>query len=491
MTITLDSNSTQLSGAAEVLGSPGTLPGTPVWYVLQPNNYSDFGAKIKTAPRMPITQGRQRLKGPLVDLDAAGSFEVDFSQNAFIPFMPGLFFAAWRNKCVNVPSAVSSTVYTVASATGAVTNSLVVGTGFGVAGNNGLKLVTAVTGTTIACSGLAVETPPSTALLSVCGVQGVSGDLQINAAGSLPQITSTTLDFTTLGLLPGEWIYIGGDSAPMQFANAANNGWARVSAIAAHALTLDRWPGIMASTVMATDTGSSKTVQIFFGNVIRNEPTAALITKQSYALERQIASGDYETLTGMFISGADIKISAGQKITFNLQWAGKTRTTSASAASGTRVPLVVESAFNATSNASLVQMVRNDTNAPIFAYITDTTLSVKNNLTPVKAVGVLGSIDQTAGFFEAGAQTTAYYTTEAALTAIINNVDFSTSFGMAAKNAGWIFDLPTAVGSDATIKVELNKPITLPLKLDSAENPTYLHSMLAVQFPYLPTVIAP
>lgn len=491
MTVTIDSNSTQLSGAAEVVGSPGTLPGTPVWYILQPNNYSDFGAKIKTAPRMPITQGRQRLKGPLVDLDAAGSFEVDFTQNAFIPFMPGLFFAVWRNKNVSTPSAVSSTQYTIASNANIVTNSLVVGAGFTNSGNNGLKLVSATTSTTVTASGLAAETPPSTALLSVCGYQGATGDLQINAAGSLPQLTSTSIDFTTLGLLPGEWIYLGGDSSPMSFANAANNGWARINAIAAHALTLDRWPGIMASTAMVTDTGSGKTIQMFFGNVIRNEPTANLVVKQSYSLERLLDSGDYETLTGMYISGADFKITSGQKITISLKWAGKTRTTSGSAASGTRVPLVVESALNATSNASLVQMVRNDTNAPIFSYITDTTLSVNNNLTPVKAVGVLGSLDQTAGFFEASAQTTAYYTNENALTAIINNVDFSVTMGVAAKNAGWVFDLPTAVGSDATVKVELNKPITLPLKLDSAENPTFSHSMLAVQFPYLPTVIAP
>jgi hypothetical protein len=491
MTITIDSNSTQLSGAAEVVGSPGTLPGTPVWYILQPNSYSDFGAKIKTEPRQPITAGRQRLKGPLVDLDSMGGFEVDFSQNAFIPFMPGLFMAAWRNKCVNVPSAVSSTVYTVAGTTNCVTNSLVVGTGFGVAGNNGLKVVTAVTGTTVAAAGLAVETPPSTALLSVCGYQGASADITIDASGALPAIKSTTIDFTTLNLLPGEWIYIGGDSAGSKFATAANNGWARVYSVAAHTIQLDRWPGIMASTAMVTDTGTGKTIQLFFGNVIRNEPTANLIIKQSYALERQIASADFEMLNGMYIDGADIKISAGHKITMALKWKGTTRSTSASAASGTRVPLTVESALNATSNASLVQMVRNDTKAPIFAYITDTTISVNNNITPVKAVGVLGAIDQTLGFFTAAAQTTAYYTSEAALTAIMNNVDFSVTTGMAGGNAGWVLDLPTSVGSDANIKVELNKPITLPLKVDAAENSTFLHSMLAVQFPYLPTVIAP
>lgn len=51
--------------------------------------------------------------------------------------------------------------------------------------------------------------PPANVELDVTGVQGASGDIEIDANGDL---TSTILDFTTLNLTPGQMIFIGGDS---------------------------------------------------------------------------------------------------------------------------------------------------------------------------------------------------------------------------------------------------------------------------------------
>ena len=126
--------------------------------------------------------------------------------------------------------------------------------------------MTSVTGTTVVCAGLTAEaSPPAGAKIVRVGHQFASGDCQINAAPALPTITTTTKNLTQPGLVPGELIYIGGDSAPTTFGTATNNGWCRVRSASANSVVLDK-----ASGVMATDTGASKTIQIFFGRTLKN-----------------------------------------------------------------------------------------------------------------------------------------------------------------------------------------------------------------------------
>src|ERR1019366_8489509 len=174
-------------------------------------------------------------------------------------------------------SAVSSTLYTFATAPTPTTDQnvgtflaamLVYATGFAVAGNNGLKVLTAASATTATAAGLGTEASPAAAAhLKVVGLQGASADITATATTLL----STVLDFTTFGLAQGQWIYIGGTAANTGFVTAACNGWARISlttAITAQVITLDIVP-----TGMTTDAGTSKTIQIFYGDYIRNGTT--------------------------------------------------------------------------------------------------------------------------------------------------------------------------------------------------------------------------
>ncbi len=153
---------------------------------------------------------------------------------------------------------------TFASGPAFVVRHLVLNTGFAVTANNGLFPVT-TGGTTSLVSTGAFTTPetapPANARVKVVGFQGVSGDITATATG----LGSTTLDFTTLGLTVGQWVKIGGTGSGFRFATSACNAWARVAGILANALTLDNLPA-----AWTTDSGTSKTIRVFFGDVIKN-----------------------------------------------------------------------------------------------------------------------------------------------------------------------------------------------------------------------------
>lgn len=484
--MSVDSNKTGLRYAEETYGSIGSLPGSPIWYPLEPNSYAEFGAQVKTLARNPLTASRQRKKGLVVDVDAAAGFQSDWVQRSLADLMQGFMFADWRKKTELATTTVTSTLYNVASGgTGFVVNSLLFAEGHAVAGNNGLKVVTASASGTVTCAGLAAETSPATAKITRVGFQGASGDITVTVTGGVATIGSTTVDFTTLGLIPGEWLFIGGDAAGEKFATAANNGFARMLSVAAHAIVLDRQPG-----TMVTDTGSGKTIRLFFGHVIKNESNPALIKTRSYQLERSLSTGGYDYIVGAVANTLELGVGVADKITADLGFIGmdvETRTTGAGAKSGTRPSLPIEEAFNSTSDFSRLRVYNQTGAADLTTYLTELSLSIDNGVTPNKAISRLGAIDVSAGDFMVSGSVTAYFTDVAIIDAVRANPDVSLDFAVVKSNAGWLFDVPLVALGDGRLNIEKDKPITLPLSLDAAAHGTFDHTLLVTQFVYLPT----
>lgn len=291
----IDSNVTGLRYSLET--SIGVANPSAVWYPLEPNEYDDFGGEYSLVARRPINADRQRRKGVIVDLDASGGFTSDLLQAGLQDVMQGLFFADFRRKGEEVVTAVdidggNPDEYEVASNAGFLVGSLVKGSGFTNAANNAVNVVTAVTAGTVevATGALVAEaSPPTGAKITVVGYQSAAGDIDVTNAGApaLPRITSTTLDFTTLGLIPGEWIYMGDDASGNRFSTAANNTWARIYSISANEIVFDK-----TNSTMVTESNASNTIRLWFGRVLKNEAATASQVRRTFQVERQLGVSD-------------------------------------------------------------------------------------------------------------------------------------------------------------------------------------------------------
>ncbi len=502
----IDSNVTGLRFAEE--SAIKTLPASPVWHPLEPNSYKDFGGQTTLMARNPINASRQRKKGVITDLDASGGFVQDLTQNNLTRLLQGFFFAAMREKVTNLPlngtaipftGIVGSTkTYTLGSGTlgtSFVAGDLALMSGFSQSANNGLKNVASSTGTTVVVTQTSVdETPTAAAKVQKVGVQLGSAEFNIDVStASYPRLVrvSGTKDLTTLGLIVGEWVFIGGDGAATKFTTAANNGFARIRAIAATYLEFDK-----TASTMVNETGTGKTIQLFFGNVLRNEKDPALITRRSYQLERTLGS-DANGVMSEYLIGAvpnelALSIKQADKITADLSFVAvdhEQRDGTTGVKAGGRPENVDAPAFNTSSDFSRIKLhlvTAGDTNpAPLFAFMTELEVTINNNVSPDKAVAVLGAFDVSVGTFEVGGNITAYFADIAAVQAVRNNSDVALDLAVVKANAGLVLDVPLISLGDGRLSVEQDSPITLPLTVEAAES-SFGYTLLLNEFPYLP-----
>lgn len=500
----IDSNVVSLAYAEE--DSIGVI-GSPTWYQLNPNSYDDFGGEITTVSANPINPSRQRNKGVTTDLDASGGFNHNWNFHAFIDLFQGAFFANTREKGAEVVTAVDVDTsnpdeYEVASTTGFLVNSLIKGFGFTNSANNALNVVTAVTTDTsveVADGQLVDETPPAGAQIRVVGYQGAAGDIDVDASGDLPVLTSTSLNFTTLGLVAGQWIYIGGDAAGTSFGTAANNGYKRIRSIAAQALTLDK-----SETTMVTEANTTSTLQIFFGDVIKNE-TGTDIVRRTYHFERLLGAPDdastdvqSEVLKGAVVNEVTFNIPQADlaSVDFTLVATDAVQYTAGNELQSSVQEFPTATDYNTSSDVRRIRMalVSGTDEIPdaLFAYVTEAEITINNNVSPNKAVGVLGAFDVTAGTFEVGGSVTAYFADVAATQAVRNNSSVTIDVMMIKDNQGMILDLPLISLGNGRLDVEQDEPITLPLDMMAARGrdvaTTLDHTFLITEFWYLPTV---
>lgn len=499
----IDSNLTGLFIAEEQ--SPGVLPATPRWRAKEPNSYSDFGGTLKTTVRNPINPSRQRQKGSVVDLDAAGSITEDFTILGMREELQGFMFADWREKkttaginaTATALTSVTSGTKTYAAAAGLLgflAGHLVLASGFATPANNGVKTVSAnsTAAAVVVTEVVATEAaPPTAAKLEVCGFQFPAGDVSIVLNGNLVRLQATATDMRTLGIIPGEWVYLGGDAANSTFTVSA--GESRVSVVTQTYIEFDK-----TSFPPTAEDGAGKSIRLFLGHFLQSEPLPANIKPRTYQLQRQLGSDDdgvmSEYLTGSSANNMTLDIPVGDKVTCELSYVStnnEQRTGAQGVKAGTYIPLVGDKLINTSSDFSRIKLARVDpTNSnPLaaFGFATEMKLEIKNNVTPIKAIGVLGAFDTSIGTFEVTGSLTAYFSTIDAVQAVRNSADITLDILMAKENRGMMADVPLITLGDGKINIEQDQPVKLPLTTDAAQG-KYGATLTWTYFPYLPNV---
>ena len=501
-TYKIDSNDTGLRFAVEkCLKELPTLAvdgADPVWHPLEPNSYGDMGANITTVARNPINPSRQRQKGVVTDMEASASFTMDLTGKNHLYMMQGFNFALAREKPTTAPLNSATVVVTGVTATegylmdDAFASQLAIGDivlaeGFTLPANNGVKLVTGVDVGEVLVAGLAAEaSPPAGARLTVIGVQAASADIAITVGGGEVRLTATSLNLTTLGLLPGEWLFLGGDGANTYF--PTNRGFARVSRIEAGYLVLDKtsWTPVAAP-------GTGLTVQMYFGTVIRNEEDPADIIRSTFQFERTLGQ-DSVGLMSQYIIG-----SVANELTLNVAQADKVTAEMAFIAcdaiarsgteglkTGTRPALQSSESFNTSSDVRRLAFTMQGETDPLFVYATDLSLTIGNNASGLKAIGVLGNMDVAVGTYDVGGSVTAYFQDVRAVNAVRNNESVSMDLMLVKDNMGIVWDIPLMTLGNGMVAVEQDQAITVPLDMMAAQS-SFGHTLLYVNFPYLPS----
>lgn len=497
---------TLLSAIESVLGTQPTTG----WRQHQPNpdGITDFYPKIKKVARAPLSKNRQNEKGDVIDLDAEPKIGHDLNKDLLDYFGPGIFLALEKysggtaSGCFAVTpavragaialSAVAAGAYTVASAGALQQGTLMQARGFTNALNNGTQLVAAAsTATSIKVTAAVLEAlPPANATLEVCGFQGTAADITQTTTG----LASTVANFTTMGLNVGQWIWIGGGTAAAPGALGFATGYrglARITAIAATALTLDR-----TTTALSADPGAGKTIQLFFGSFLRDVAIdSADYIEQSYQLELSLpgaaaaAATDYVYATGQLIDTMEINSPITNKVDATLLFNGMNvidpSTSRATGATSAPAPL----ATSALNNVTELPRIRlyDPMNAIVISQdIMSWKLTLQNNVTPQKQQGTLGAARLIVGKCIVAVAMELFLIVDDTIKAIRDNRSLQFDVTLRNNDAACLWDVPGGMLDAGAEKFPANGPVTIAPTLLAFRDPTMNYTLGCSRFPFMP-----
>lgn len=441
-----DSSYLQLARVTEV--TPGTTPGSPAMTKVRVTGES-FVYDITSVESEEIRSDRMTTDLILTGGRVTGGFNFELSYGAFDEELESALFSTWLEtpEILNVTSdsnitqvTDSSDTYTVASGGASfVTGHLIRTSGFTNANNNALRRVASSTATTVvvATATLTDEAaPPAGARIKVVGFRGASGDITATSGG----LGSTALDFTTLGLRVGQWVKIGGSTAGEQFATAVLNDFARITAIAATALTLDNKP-----SGWTTDAGTSKTITVYISDVLR-----VGTTKKAFSYEKAILSQGtpyYQTFAGCTVNTMNLNFRSGAILTGSFDFLGYAATGSTSPQDASPDEAAQNDVLASSSNVGRIAEGGSVVGSP--NYMQEVTLNINNNLREQTAIGTVGLVGVGVGSAQISGTVRAYYGSESLLTKYLNNTETSLNMRVQKNSQAQIYTLPRVKFSSA------------------------------------------
>lgn len=432
-------------GVGVLLGRESAIGVTPtVWQQVQinPGGITDWTRQNVEADRNPLSPNLTPEAGEVVGYDASPKLAGDLTRDMLNVIREPMFrsltkHAGGKGQSRYPVTAVTVTGFTVAALGDLAAGTLIKATGFGIPGNNGLKVVVAAsTGTETKAAGLTAEAaPPANAIIEVAGVQGAAGDIEL-VAGNL---FSTVLDFTTLDLVPGQMIVIGDltSGAAFGFATAAYNAGAIIAGpITAHSIPLmmREW------TVAGDDIGAAKTIRLLYCRAVRNVPMTDADYLKAPTLGGEISESisgvlDFTYGGGLGLKTVVIDIPVEGKVGATLSFVGMTMsdpgTARAAGASTALAPL--QTGLFQTAGKMTGALVKKSDESSLSVDINGMKLTFENNITPMKENFVSGAAGLIYGAYMPSMSLEVYVITNDMTRAANNNTDGM--FRVRVKNA--------------------------------------------------------
>lgn len=460
----------------------------------------------ETVTSNELDETRQIADQPLVGFSSGGDVPTELSIGNMDACMEGLFMnpwirspevlngASWKygfgSAAANRITSLTNTTLTLAATSvlsGSASNQpatafkaghLLYFSGFGIADQ--ILKATGSAATTVTVAGaVAVGAPPASARVKVVGFEGAAGDITATVTGGTA-IESTALNFTTLGLTLGQWVYL---NSPSSYGFAAFSGFCRISAIAATRLSFDIVPnGFVA------DAAGAKTIRVFFTDTIRN----GVVEGISYHIEEEF--GLKAGIRYMYHRGQEVNsrvISAETKAiitdTWNFMGSDATPVDPARLANVTTLAKGSGSVLNSSTAVPLFLEDATVVTAP--NYVNSFSISMENGKRARDAVGFLGSASIGTGRINVSGNLSTYFGSEVLYNKVITNEITSIAFGLAdvAKRAAEIYDVPKVKFSggnpDVTgIDTDIMVPITWQGLVDRENGRDY--TILLSRFEY-------
>ena len=290
--------------------------------------------------------------------------------------------------------------------------------------------------------------PAGTAIVEVAGVQGATGDLEIDVDGNL---ISTVLDFTTLGITVGQMFSIGGGPTGLaagRFDTEADNDWVRADIIAANKITLGR-----KSNTFVLDAGTGKTIRLFYSGFCRSVSAShGDFLRQSHTMEvayDSMAPGPaahYEYSRGNFGDELKLNFPLDGKVTMDATFMGTdTEPLTTSRDTGPSTAGAPEKTEMFSSRSEMPRLRLDDLDETGWTSdVENVSLTIKNGVTPQKRLGQLGAFDMPEGFHEVDLELGMYLTDARVAQAI--RLDTPVAFDLIQRNGDGAFaiDVPQA-----------------------------------------------
>ena len=349
--------------------------------------------------------------------------------------------------------------------------------GLSVPANNQTFAVTTSTATTIVGAGLtlvAETTPPGTASIKAVGFQGASGDIAATASG----LSSTALDFTTMGLTLGQFIKVGGTGGG--FPIAAMNTFARVVSISTTALGLDNLPP---EWVVAAGTGIA--LKIFAGDGIVNGATQVTMTKEVGFMD-QSPVPSYLQFVGMTVNTLDVNLTANQVIQGTIAWTGRAATSTLTTLDATPDPATIGRVMAA--HASVGRLAEAGARLGDPNWARSLTFQINNNQRTIDDVASPSVAAINEGECTVTGRLETYFGDNSRLVKLFDAVPTNLSCRFQKDNQALIWSFPrvTFRGGDPQVTGK-NQDITLPLDFRASLDPLTGVQIRLDRIPYYET----